>query len=173
MNFKSILFILIMCVAAKQLNAQIAPLYTNAPRCIFLYGNKKLGEEGLKYYNVDRRVAMFNNNIKMKGFSIDDNLKSNGKHKYISFQLYYPQEKNNDSISTINIYFRNMPDTISYYLDINGFKFGQTKDITIDSDKNSLQRLSKINTGDVFKRYAYDITDIVFPDYKSKQKIDH
>jgi hypothetical protein len=81
---------------------------------------------------------------------------------------------------TINLYFGKMPDTVNYYLFVPEFKPGKSIDVTIPAKLNKhilvdmpdkMQPILNNTKGVMWPPVpSLDITAIVFPGYKSKEK---
>jgi hypothetical protein len=133
----------------------------------------------LIYYNNDGKELI---NIKRNtGYSIEDHLSKDDKGKLL-MKLKFYKISSEDSFApmTVNLYFGKMLDTINYYLSIPKFKAGTNINVAVPS---SLQK--KVNedicckglpvissdTGISWQPVpAYDLTNIVFPQNKEKNK---
>jgi hypothetical protein len=158
MSLKLLPFIILLFQFLK-ISAQPGELYGNSPQCIFLKCEQQIIETGVQFYYGQSTVLIPAQQV--RGFSITDNLKHNGQKEFISFRLSHGDGDEKNSLLVINLYFKNLPPNINFFLQVKAFDVGGIKNITIPSDRGSLSKMKLIYTGSL-KGDAYDITSIVF-----------
>lgn len=160
-SFKIVALILFTLIIKYSANAQIVTLYKEYSQRIILESKANLATQ-LCYYNVGPDE---NNLIEAPCFAISRNLKKDSSgQKCLQIPLYQ-LGRYKDGVMTINIYFKAIPDTITYYLNIPFFKTG-VRTVYIEGGPKPVIKLpldkyiERANIHDPI----YSITEIVFPD---------
>jgi hypothetical protein len=95
--------------------------------------------------------------------AIEPNFKIDKKGKtYIQLSLYRYGSPNEDSVMTINLYFKDIPDTVTYYLNIPFLKPG-VRSVYIDAHPKPIIKIP-LEKYRIIHDPIYSITEIVFPD---------
>ena len=150
-------FVAMTCLS----NAQIVALVGHAKHRIYLQSDLKLGLQ-LQFFNNGPSEQYM---PRLMGYSIEANLKKDSCGKEYIPLIFYPYGSGSplNSIMKIDLYFDNLPPSITFYLNIPIFKPGYRK---VKVLMEQVKKVSHIPTPDYVN--AYNITDIVFPEEKKK-----
>lgn len=177
MNKKVFVIILIFFLSGNQARSQMYPRWTTGffKRLIFLKSVDTL-IPALTYYNMysHRSQSESPSIIDVKGYVIDEYNLKNGNDLTIILKNLWHRELS----MTIDLHFAQLPEAVVYYLEIPRFNPGRTIRVIIP---NKLRKVTHLE--DRRKPYlsikkdkvtwpnmeAFDITDIVFPEYAGKR----
>jgi len=156
---KIVVLILFTLIIKYSANAQIVTLYPYYQQRIIVESKANLATQ---LYDTNMGPEE-NNLIEAPCFAIKPNLQKGSSGIKISL---YQLGRYKDGVMTINIYFKHIPDTITYYLNIPFFKSGVVKTVYIDGVPKTVVKIPLDKYIEKAKIHApiYSITKIVFPD---------